>query len=86
MDKKSNASEKLLEEMKNLIKQSNPNNFLMTVPEAAQRLSLTTNVVYDLINAGELNALKIKKYRISNAEINRFIEANYGSDLTNIVR
>ena len=76
----------LLKEMKKLIKHSNPNNFLMTIPEAAERLSLTTNTVYELIHSGQLQALKIKKFRISNAEINRFINENYGKDLTELVK
>lgn len=58
----------------------------MTVPEAAERLSITQNTVYDLINSGKLQALKIKKLRISNAEINRFIDYNYGKDLTEFVK
>ena len=80
------VSLELLKEIKKLIKHSNQNNFLMTVPEAAERLSLTQNTVYDLINSGKLQALKIKKLRISNAEINRFIDCNYGKDLTEFVK
>lgn len=76
----------LLEEMKKLIKHSNPNNFLMTVQEASERLSLTPNTVYDLIHAGKLKALKIRKFRISNSEVNRFINENYDNDLTDIVK
>lgn len=79
-------SEKLLKEIAKLIKQSNPNNFLMTVQEAAERLSLTPNTIYELIDSGELKALKIRKLRISNAEINRFINENYGKDLTVLVK
>lgn len=76
----------LLKEMKKLIKHSNPNNFLMTIPEAAERLSLTPNTVYDLINSGQLQALKVRKLRISNSEINRFIKSNDGKDLTEFVK
>ena len=72
--------------MKKLIKHSNPNNFLMTIPEAAERLSLTANTVYELIDSGQIQALKIRKLRISNAEINRFINENYGKDLTSLVK
>lgn len=80
------VSEILLEEIKKAIKQSNQNNFLMTVPEAAERLSMTPNTVYDLIHSGQIQALKIRKFRISNAEINRFISENYGKDLTEFVK
>lgn len=89
MSKKENevsVSLELLKEMKKLIKHSNPNNFLMTIPEAAERLSLTTNTVYELIDSGQIQALKIRKLRISNSEINRFINENYGKDLTSLVK
>nr|WP_288564098.1 helix-turn-helix domain-containing protein [uncultured Romboutsia sp.] len=89
MSKKENevsVSLELLKEMKKLIKHSNPNNFLMTIPEAAERLSLTANTVYELIDSGQIQALKIRKLRISNAEINRFINENYGKDLTSLVK
>lgn len=89
MSKKENevsVSLELLKEMKKLIKHSNPNNFLMTIPEAAERLSLTANTVYELIDSGQIQALKIRKLRISNAEINRFINENYGKDLTSFVK
>lgn len=82
----SNESEGILKEIAQVIKQSNPNNFLMTIPEAAARLSITRNTVYDLIKTGHIQALKIKNYRISNDEINRFIEENYGKDLTEIIK
>lgn len=85
-EKEVSVSLELIKEMKKLIKHSNPNNFLMTVPEAAERLSLTPNTVYDLINCGQIQALKIKKLRISNTEINRFIGENYGKDLTELVK
>ena len=83
MSKKENevsVSLELLKEMKKLI------NFLMTIPEAAERLSLTANTVYELIDSGQIQALKIRKLRISNAEINRFINENYGKDLTSLVK
>lgn len=84
--KESNVSDGIVKEFTKLIKQSNPNNFLMNVPEAAERLSVPEKTVYQLIESGLLQALKIKKLRVSNFEINRFIQDNYGRDLTELIK
>lgn len=81
-----NISDEILKEFAQLIKHSNPNNFLMNVSEAAERLCVTKHTVYELIRNGKLSALKIKKYRISNYEINRFIDENYGKDLAEAIK
>lgn len=68
------TDERFKKELLNLTRQNNPNDFLMTVPEAAKRLCIGEQALRELIDDGEIFAMEIKGKKISNFEINRFIE------------
>ena len=47
---------------------------LLTIPRAAELLSLSRDSVYDLINAGSLKAVLIKgRYRVRLTDLNAFV-------------
>lgn len=69
-----------------LIRQLNQNDYLMTVPQAAKRLSLPLSTVYELIKLGEIKVLTFKKMRIRNYEINDFLKRNEGRDFTDLLK
>lgn len=76
----------LLTDVTEIIRQTNQNDYLMTVPQAAKRLSLPLNTVYDLINLGEIEVLTFKKMRIRNFEVNDFLKRNAGRDFTKMLK
>ena len=55
---------------------------MFTVPEAAGLLGVSKDIAYELIKAGLLVPLKFKSYRISEAELDRFINKWNGWDLS----
>lgn len=55
---------------------------LRSVKEVAERLSVHKSVVYDLVNAGEIESFKINtKIVIAETELRRFIDSrrNFGA-------
>lgn len=51
--------------------------FLLTIPEAAQRMKLGRSTRYLLIKAGELPVIRIgRSVRVDPRDINRWIERN----------
>lgn len=61
---------------------------LLTIREVADRLKIGVNLVYKLIKAGHLKALKLGCLKVTSLEFERFlIEANGKdfSDLENVV-
>lgn len=55
---------------------------LMDVTEVAKRLKCNRNKVYDLINSGALQGLKLGRIKISTIELHDFLVRNTGKDLT----
>lgn len=50
--------------------------FLLTIPEAAERLSVSRTTLYKLIRTGELKALKFgRSRRVTDLEIEDFIRS-----------
>lgn len=56
---------------------------LYTVKEAAELLKTNTHMVYALIKAKHITALKLGRIKIPDYELERFIIDNLGKDLTN---
>jgi len=50
-------------------------NKYFTVSEVAEKLDVTEDWIRDLIQAKKLKAIKIKKWRISPEELERFIKS-----------
>lgn len=49
---------------------------LLSVKEVSKRLSVHNSVVYDLVNAGEIESLKVKtKVLVAESELRRFIDS-----------
>lgn len=76
----------LMTEVTEILRQTNQNDYLMTVPQAAKRLSLPLNTVYELINLGEIEVLTFRKARIRNFEVNDFLKRNAGRDFTELLK
>lgn len=55
---------------------------LLDVTEVAKRLKCNRNKVYDLINSGSLQGLKLGRIKVSTIELHDFIVRNTGKDLT----
>jgi excisionase family DNA binding protein len=55
---------------------------LLTVKETAKKLKTNPHMVYALIKAKKITALKLGRYKIADYEIERFIRENQGMDLT----
>lgn len=51
---------------------------LFTVKEAAKKLKSSEADVYELIKSGDLNYLKLGRYKIPDFEIERFVRENLG--------
>ena len=49
---------------------------LLTVTEDAKMLKVKRNVVYKIINNGELEAVKIGSIKVKKEALNRYIENN----------
>ena len=49
---------------------------LLTIPQVQERLGLGRSSIYNLINAGELKAIKINKsVRIADTDVDKFIHS-----------
>lgn len=48
--------------------------YLYTVDEVAEILKVSRNTVYNLINKGELNALRLGKLKVAKPTLKKFIE------------
>ena len=48
---------------------------LYTVTEVSKVLKVNRNKVYELINSGELKALRLGRLKVTEAEIERFIRS-----------
>jgi len=49
---------------------------LLTIPQVQERLGLGRSSIYNLINAGELKAIKINKsVRIADTDVDKFIQS-----------
>lgn len=55
---------------------------LFTVQEAADRLKTNPHLVYKLIKAGAISALKLGRIKIPDYELERFIRGCEGLDIT----
>lgn len=55
---------------------------LLTVKETAKKLKTNPHMIYALIKARKITALKLGRYKIADFEIERFIKENQGMDLT----
>ena len=55
---------------------------LLDVTEVAKRLKCNRNKVYDLINSGVLQGLKLGRIKISTIELHDFLVRNAGKDLS----
>lgn len=55
---------------------------LLDVTEVSKRLKVNSNKVYDLINSGALQGLKLGRIKISTIELHDFLVRNAGKDLT----
>lgn len=57
---------------------------LYSVPEVAQLLRINTSKAYKLINKGLLKATRLGRMKVSSKELERFIKAIEGKDLTDL--
>lgn len=57
-------------------------NALFTVKEVAEILKTNVNYVYKLRDAGLITCLKLGQWKVTKKELERFLEANMGKDLT----
>lgn len=54
---------------------------LLTVPEVAKKLKTNKNTVYNLINKGYLIGLKLGSIKVSNQELEDFINRSKGQSI-----
>lgn len=57
---------------------------LLTIKEAATRLKVNKNTVYNLIKAGHITALKLGALKIVDKELDRFISSASGNDYSDL--
>lgn len=57
---------------------------LLSVSEAAKLLKCNRNKVYELINSGLLQGLKLGSMKVSSVELEAFIIRNTGMDLSDL--
>ncbi|MGL5087209.1 MAG: helix-turn-helix domain-containing protein [Clostridium sp.] len=57
---------------------------LFTIVEIAQKLKTTKAIVYKLIKAGHITALKLGNMKVTSFELERFIKECEGKDFTDI--
>lgn len=55
---------------------------LLDVTEVSKLLKCNRNKVYDLINSGALQGLKLGRIKVSTIELHDFLVRNAGKDLT----
>lgn len=58
--------------------------YLLTVPQVAERLKINKNFVYKLIDTRLLRALKLGSLKVRNTELNRFLQDFENKDLTDL--
>ncbi|MBZ0312751.1 helix-turn-helix domain-containing protein [Clostridium butyricum] len=54
---------------------------LLTVNEVAKTLKTNSNTVYELINRGDLNGLKLGRIKVPYFEVERFLRDNLGKEV-----
>lgn len=57
------------------------NNILLTVNEVAKVLKTNSNTVYELINRGQLQGLKLGRIKVPYFEVDRFLRDNLGKEV-----
>lgn len=57
---------------------------LLTIKEAATRLKVNKNTVYNLIKAGHIQALKLGALKIVDKELDRFLCSASGNDYSDV--
>lgn len=57
---------------------------LLTIKEVATKLKVNKNTVYNLIKAGHIVALKLGALKITDKELERFIEFSSGKDFSDM--
>lgn len=60
---------------------NNLENVLLTVNEVAKTLKTNSNIVYELINRGELRGLKLGRIKVPYFEVDRFLRDNLGKEI-----
>ena len=60
---------------------SNLENVLLTVNEVAKTLKTNSNTVYELINRGDLQGLKLGRIKVPYFEVDRFLRDNLGKEV-----
>jgi excisionase family DNA binding protein len=65
-------------------KEDNMGKLLYTVPEAARILGIGKNKMYEVVNAGAINVLRLGSLKIPKEELDRFIKANINMDLNDL--
>lgn len=76
-------TDKQFKELKKITRLNNPNDYLMSPADAAERLDVHKDQVYKLIKGGKFPYLTYgNKYKIRNERLNEFIEQLDGRDLS----
>lgn len=57
---------------------------LLTIKEVARLLKINVNLVYALIKAGHLQALKLGALKVTSFELERFIREASGKDFSDL--
>lgn len=57
---------------------------LFTIKEVSKKLKINVNLVYSLIKAGHLQALKLGSQKITSYELERFIREASGKDFSDL--
>jgi len=72
-------------ELKKITRLNNPNDYLLSVTDVADRLGVSTKQVYKLIKGGKLPYLTYGHgyaHKVTNKKLNEFIEQLEGKDLS----
>ncbi|NMA57715.1 helix-turn-helix domain-containing protein [Clostridium cochlearium] len=57
---------------------------LLTIKEVAAKLKVNRNTVYNLIKAGHITALKLGALKVTEKELDKFIETSTGKDYSDL--
>lgn len=57
---------------------------LFTIKEVATKLRVNKNTVYNLIKSGHMTALKLGALKVTDKELDRFINCSSGKDYSNL--
>lgn len=57
---------------------------LLTIKEVSAKLKVNKNTVYNLIKSGHIIALKLGALKITDKELDRFIESTTGKDYSDL--